>query len=103
RALAARATIHISEMGLGSGTIIASVEHCTAGEFSIVPSQREVALGPVDTRDSPRTGSMVAAAVQWAERILPKIDNVTSDEKCKENLCARDRLAHLSSLWGIRL
>jgi hypothetical protein len=34
----------------------------------------------VDTRDSPRTRSMVAAAVQWAERILKKIDNVC-DEK----------------------
>jgi len=36
-----------------------------------------------DTRDSPRTGSMVAAAVQWAERIMRKIDNVTADEKSK--------------------
>jgi hypothetical protein len=33
-----------------------------------------------DTRDSPYTRSMVAAAVQWAERILKKIDNVC-DEK----------------------
>jgi len=30
-----------------------------------------------DTRDSPRTRSMAAAAVQWAERIMQKIDNVT--------------------------
>ena len=30
-----------------------------------------------DTRDSPRTSSMVAATVQWAERIMQKIDNVT--------------------------
>ena len=29
-----------------------------------------------DTRDTPRTSSMVAAAVQWAERIMRKIDNV---------------------------
>jgi hypothetical protein len=29
-----------------------------------------------DTRDSPRTASMVAAAVQWAERIMRKIDSV---------------------------
>jgi hypothetical protein len=28
-----------------------------------------------DTRESPRTTSMVAAAVQWAERIMKKIDN----------------------------
>jgi len=31
-----------------------------------------------DTRDSPRTRSMVASAVQWAERIMKKIDNVTA-------------------------
>ena len=36
-----------------------------------------------DTRDSPRTRSMVAAAVQWAERILKKIDNLTADDKGK--------------------
>src|SRR5215469_2292960 len=36
-----------------------------------------------DTRDSTRTGSMAAAAVQWAERIMQKIDNVTADEKVK--------------------
>ena len=29
-----------------------------------------------DSRPSPRTESMVAAAVQWAERSLKKIDNV---------------------------
>jgi hypothetical protein len=29
-----------------------------------------------DNRSSPRTESMVAAAVQWAERIMRKIDNV---------------------------
>ena len=29
-----------------------------------------------DTRDSPRTRSMVTAAVQWAERIMHKVDNV---------------------------
>ena len=33
-----------------------------------------------DTRDSLRTRSMVAAAVQWAKRILKKNDNVC-DEK----------------------
>jgi hypothetical protein len=33
-----------------------------------------------DTRDSPRTRSMVAAAVQWAERILKKVDNVHGTE-----------------------
>jgi len=27
-----------------------------------------------DTRDSPRTRSMVAAAVQWAERIMKKVE-----------------------------
>jgi len=36
-----------------------------------------------DTRDSPRTRSMVAAAVQWADRIMQKIDNVTADEKVR--------------------
>jgi len=29
-----------------------------------------------DSKPSPRTESMVAAAVQWAERIMRKIDNV---------------------------
>ena len=29
-----------------------------------------------DSKSSPRTDSMVAAAVQWAERIMRKIDNV---------------------------
>ena len=29
-----------------------------------------------DSKRSPRTESMVAAAVQWAERIMRKIDNV---------------------------
>jgi hypothetical protein len=28
-----------------------------------------------DNRPSPRTESLVAAAVQWAERIIKKIDN----------------------------
>ena len=28
-----------------------------------------------DTRDSPRTRSMAAAAVQWAERIMRKVEN----------------------------
>jgi hypothetical protein len=32
---------------------------------------------------SPRTDKMIAAAVQWAERIMQKIDNVYSDEKPK--------------------
>jgi hypothetical protein len=29
-----------------------------------------------DSRSSPRTESLIASAVQWAERILRKIDNV---------------------------
>ena len=29
-----------------------------------------------DSRSSPKTESLVAAAVQWAERIMRKIDNV---------------------------
>jgi hypothetical protein len=29
-----------------------------------------------DSKPSPRTESMIAAAVQWAERIMRKIDNV---------------------------
>jgi hypothetical protein len=28
-----------------------------------------------DSRPSPRTGSLVAAAVQWAEKIMKRIDN----------------------------
>jgi hypothetical protein len=31
-----------------------------------------------DSKPSPRTESMVAAALQWAERIMRKIDNVFS-------------------------
>ena len=31
-----------------------------------------------DTRDSPRTRSMVIAAVQWAKRIMGKIDEECS-------------------------
>jgi hypothetical protein len=36
-----------------------------------------------DSRASPRTESMVSAAVQWAERIMRKIDNVfeTSEKR----------------------
>jgi hypothetical protein len=29
----------------------------------------------VDNRSSPRTESMIAAAIQWTDRILTKIDN----------------------------
>jgi hypothetical protein len=32
---------------------------------------------------SPRTDKMIAAAVQWAERIMQKVDSVCSDEKPK--------------------
>ena len=28
-----------------------------------------------DSRDSPRTNGLVAAAVQWAERIMRKVEN----------------------------
>jgi hypothetical protein len=28
-----------------------------------------------DSRDSPRTNGLVAAAVQWAERIMQKVEN----------------------------
>lgn len=31
-----------------------------------------------DTHDSPRTRSMVAAAVQWAERIMKKVEGECS-------------------------
>jgi hypothetical protein len=30
----------------------------------------------LDSKGSPRTEAMVAAAVQWAERIMRKVDNV---------------------------
>jgi len=33
---------------------------------------------PFDYRSSPRTESLVGAAVQWAERIMKKIDNLLS-------------------------
>ena len=33
-----------------------------------------------DNRASPRTEAMVAAAVQWAERIMRKIDSCVWDE-----------------------
>ena|SRR5215471_3811591 len=45
-----------------------------------------------DTRDSTRTGSMAAAAVQWAERIMQKIDNVTADEKVKPKTHPREEI-----------
>jgi len=32
---------------------------------------------------SPRTDKMIAAAVQWAERIMKKVDSVYCDEKPK--------------------
>jgi hypothetical protein len=32
---------------------------------------------------SPRTDKMIAAAVQWAERIMRKVDSVYSDEQTK--------------------
>jgi hypothetical protein len=32
-----------------------------------------------NTRPSPRTESLVASAVQWAERIMRKIDSKSSD------------------------
>jgi hypothetical protein len=34
-----------------------------------------------DSRDSPRTRSMVAAAVQWAQRIMKKVDAECSPEQ----------------------
>ena len=34
-----------------------------------------------DNRGSPRTEAMVAAAVQWAERIMRKIDNLLREVK----------------------
>jgi hypothetical protein len=34
-----------------------------------------------DSRPSPRTESMVASAVQWAERIMRKIDGVFAGSK----------------------
>ena len=37
-----------------------------------------------DSKGSPRTESLVAAAVQWADRILRKIDNVFGNSE-KEN------------------
>jgi hypothetical protein len=36
---------------------------------------------PFDTRDTPRGRSIVAAGVQWAERIMQKIDNITADSR----------------------
>jgi len=34
-----------------------------------------------DTRDSPRGRPIVAAVVQWVERIMQKVDNLTAHEK----------------------
>ena len=36
-----------------------------------------------DNRSSPRTEAMVAAAVQWAERIMKKVDNVFGNAGAK--------------------
>jgi hypothetical protein len=36
-----------------------------------------------DNRSSSRTESMVAVAVQWAERIMKKINNVFGEQQCR--------------------
>ena len=33
-----------------------------------------------DSKESPRTASMVAAAVQWAERIMRKVDGLVGSK-----------------------
>ena len=50
---------------------------------TLVPRHLKTTEDLFDTRDSPRTRSMVAAAVQWAERIMQKVDNLTAHEKVK--------------------
>ena len=50
--------------------------------------QRDIWIDPADDlfggpQGRPRTDKMIAAAVQWAERIMQKVDSVYSDEKPK--------------------
>jgi hypothetical protein len=42
------------------------------------PAPRQTVFLAVSAPGSSRTNAMIAAAVQWAERILRKIDNVFS-------------------------
>lgn len=51
----------------GATTIVAGI---------LVARHLKTADDLFDNEPSPRTESMVAAAVQWAERIMRKIDNV---------------------------
>ena len=44
----------------------------------LVARQLKTAEDLFDSKPSPRSKSMVAAAVQWAERIMRKVDNVFS-------------------------
>jgi hypothetical protein len=44
----------------------------------LVARHRKTADDLFDSKPSPRTESMVAAAVPWAERIMKKIHNVFS-------------------------
>ena len=54
-----------------------------------------------DTRDGPRTRSMVIAALQWAKRIMGKID-----EECEpRNYDAGDKKSHIPGVpkpWGLQ-
>ncbi len=44
----------------------------------LVARHLKTADDPFDSKPSPRTESLVPAAVQWAERIMRKTDNVFS-------------------------
>jgi hypothetical protein len=48
----------------------------TVGQEMLVSRHLKTADDLFDSKPSPRTESMLAAAVQWAERIMLSIDNV---------------------------
>jgi hypothetical protein len=62
--------IHLVEMDEGRKRVLAIV----AG--ILVARHLKTADDLFDSKPSPRNQSLVAAAVQWAERIMQKIDNV---------------------------
>jgi hypothetical protein len=57
---------------------MAEMEERRLWRESLVARHLKTADDLFDSKPSPRTESMAAAAVQWAERIMRKIDNVFS-------------------------
>ena len=45
----------------------------------------------LETKPSPRTEALVGSAVQWAEKIMRKIDNVFAGNPCHVSIMASDQ------------